>query len=336
MGPSELEAKQTSLAIGSEHRSETSEGLKINLATNSIEENHFAHGKKLSSSSSSSSSSSFEDPRLSPRGTASPNDEKGTQLASEENVDGISVSSSPIPRDELHSSNASSLNTELATQSPTTQLMERPANTTASPSYRIPSSIFASKSSAPNDWSVASSESLFSIHMGNMSFTRDEANWLGKSGEIGLIGDHALSGSFSPMFDFSSKRHSSNQSPNNISGEIEQRTEAKMRKNINDNEADAGKQKSPVNKSHRSASLRGSDVSASSVKSFAFPILTGDHKMDFPQKRNASSPMTSNSQPPTPKVALEPDSQQKSQPETPKAPSNAAQGKWYSCLPCCS
>ncbi|KAF2282325.1 hypothetical protein GH714_043854 [Hevea brasiliensis] len=183
--------------------------------------------------------------------------------------------------------------------------MERPAGTTASPSYRIPSSIFASKSSAPNDWSVASSESLFSIHMGNMSFTRDEANWLGKSGEIGLIGDHALSGSFSPMFDFSSQRHSSNQSPNNISGEIEQRTEAKMRKNINDNEADAGKQKSPVNKSHRSASLRGSDVSASSVKSFAFPILTGDHKMDFPQKRNASSPMTSNSQPPTPKVALE-------------------------------
>lgn len=66
-----------------------------------------------------------------------------------------------------------------ATQPPANQEMER------SPSeYRIPASVFErDKSSAPGDWSVASNESLFSIHMGNMSFTNDHFMW--RSGELG-------------------------------------------------------------------------------------------------------------------------------------------------------
>ncbi|KAJ9163521.1 hypothetical protein P3X46_023180 [Hevea brasiliensis] len=307
MGPSEPEAKQTSLVMGSEHQSETSDGLKINPASNSSEENHTAHEKRLSSASSSSSCSSFEDPGFSPSETA--------------------------------------LNTGSATQSPPTQLMERPTETATSSSYRIPSSVFASKPSGPNDWSVASSESLFSIHMGNMSFTKDQANWFGKSGELGLVGDLTLSGPLSPMVDFSSKRHPSHQSPNKKSGETERLSEAKaaeaMREIVSENEADATKHNSTAKIAHQSASLRRSDVSGASGKSFAFPILTGDHKTDSSQKRNATSPV--NSQPHTPKVSQDPDSsQQKSQPGTPnpepapKAPPNAAQGKWYSCLPCCS
>ncbi|CDP02320.1 unnamed protein product [Coffea canephora] len=38
---------------------------------------------------------------------------------------------------------------------------------------RIPSSIFSAKPATPMDWSVASNESLFSIHMGNNSFSKD-------------------------------------------------------------------------------------------------------------------------------------------------------------------
>ncbi|KAF2312863.1 hypothetical protein GH714_040916 [Hevea brasiliensis] len=280
MGPSEPEAKQTSLVMGSEHQSETSDGLKINPASNSSEENHTAHEKRLSSASASSSCSSFEDPGFSPSETA--------------------------------------LNTGSATQSPPTQLMERPTETATSSSYRIPSSVFASKPSGPNDWSVASSESLFSIHMGNMSFT--------KTKQTGL-------------------RHPSHQTPNKKSGETERLSEAKaaeaMREIVSENEADATKHNSTAKIAHQSASFRRSDVSGASGKSFAFPILTGDHKTDSSQKRNASSPV--NSQPHTPKVSQDPDSsQQKSQPGTPnpepapKAPPNAAQGKWYSCLPCCS
>ncbi|XP_073298307.1 uncharacterized protein [Primulina huaijiensis] len=59
--------------------------------------------------------------------------------------------------------------------------MEHNPNSTSS--YRIPSHVFATnKSSTPTDWSVASNESLFSIHMGNMSFTNDHLFW--KSGEL--------------------------------------------------------------------------------------------------------------------------------------------------------
>ncbi|KAI8541732.1 hypothetical protein RHMOL_Rhmol08G0084900 [Rhododendron molle] len=61
-------------------------------------------------------------------------------------------------------------------QSPPIQTMGWPG-----PNYdpsRIPSSIFASKPANPMDWSVASNDSLFSIHMGNNSF---------KSGELTTV-----------------------------------------------------------------------------------------------------------------------------------------------------
>ncbi|KAH6806433.1 suppressor SRP40-like protein, partial [Perilla frutescens var. hirtella] len=66
-------------------------------------------------------------------------------------------------------------------KSPPVQTMVQP------PGYdpnRIPASVFSSKPSSPGDWSGASNESLFSIQMGNNSFSRDYAILFGKSGEI--------------------------------------------------------------------------------------------------------------------------------------------------------
>ncbi|KAK1290141.1 hypothetical protein QJS10_CPB18g00860 [Acorus calamus] len=58
---------------------------------------------------------------------------------------------------------------------------------------RIPSSIFnRSKSTTPQEWSVASNESLFSIHVGNSSFSRDHIILFGKSGELGSLPDYPL------------------------------------------------------------------------------------------------------------------------------------------------
>ncbi|KZV30952.1 hypothetical protein F511_16305 [Dorcoceras hygrometricum] len=69
------------------------------------------------------------------------------------------------------------------TQSPFLQVMERPGN---SEPGRIPASIF-SKPASPMEWSVASNESLFSIHIGNRSF-RGYPSKMGKdlyrSGEL--------------------------------------------------------------------------------------------------------------------------------------------------------
>ncbi|KAL6499151.1 hypothetical protein OROHE_026179 [Orobanche hederae] len=49
---------------------------------------------------------------------------------------------------------------------------------------RIPTSIFSTKPTNPTEWSVASNESLFSIHMGNNSFSRDYTILFGKSGDL--------------------------------------------------------------------------------------------------------------------------------------------------------
>ncbi|KAA8530438.1 hypothetical protein F0562_005147 [Nyssa sinensis] len=71
-------------------------------------------------------------------------------------------------------------------QSPPIQMMGRP---TGYDPNRIPSSIFGGKPASPMDWSVASNESLFSINMGNNSFSRDRAILLGKSGELTTINE---------------------------------------------------------------------------------------------------------------------------------------------------
>lgn len=77
-------------------------------------------------------------------------------------------------------------------QSPPVQVMERPAAAAAETSaYRIPSYVFATTKTSHPEWSTTSNESLFSIHTGNMSFTRDQFSWLLKSGELGIYGGPA-------------------------------------------------------------------------------------------------------------------------------------------------
>ncbi|PIN16746.1 hypothetical protein CDL12_10591 [Handroanthus impetiginosus] len=71
------------------------------------------------------------------------------------------------------------------TQAPTIQVMGR---TGGFDPNRIPASIFSKPSTTPMEWSVASNDSLFSIHLGNSSFSRDQVSSMGvdlhKSGEL--------------------------------------------------------------------------------------------------------------------------------------------------------
>ena len=66
-------------------------------------------------------------------------------------------------------------------QLPPIQLVGRPAGYDPN---RIPSSIFASKPTTPMEWSNASNESLFSIHIGNNSFSRDHFIMFNRSQEL--------------------------------------------------------------------------------------------------------------------------------------------------------
>ncbi|PSS30510.1 Ataxin-7 like [Actinidia chinensis var. chinensis] len=74
------------------------------------------------------------------------------------------------------------INTSLK-QSPPIQTMWRPVS--GYDPHRIPSSIFMSKPNAGMEWSVASNESLFSIQMGNTSFSGNNVILSGKSQELG-------------------------------------------------------------------------------------------------------------------------------------------------------
>ncbi|KAG8366957.1 hypothetical protein BUALT_Bualt16G0022300 [Buddleja alternifolia] len=73
-------------------------------------------------------------------------------------------------------------------KSPPVQTMGIPAGYDPN---RIPASIFSTKPTNPAEWSTTSNESLFSIHMGNNSFSRDYAILYGKSGELPKLEDQS-------------------------------------------------------------------------------------------------------------------------------------------------
>ncbi|PRQ16339.1 hypothetical protein RchiOBHm_Chr7g0183151 [Rosa chinensis] len=255
-----------------------------------------------------------------------------------------------------------------ATQSPPKQVMERPSE--PSTPYRIPDYVFARKpSTAPMEWSAASNESLFSIQMGNMSFTREQFAFLGKSGELGLSGEqNMLSG---PYIDFSSnqppdKQVEFSQNGGNLDeGPNPRVTEAKavetMREVIreiaeNDNKASPSSSADNHSKGSPSPSVRNPIVSPSltehkfhnisslshasdgSTKSFAFPVLAGEERsgslrVDGVGKQKQHSPRRG-SRPQTPKESRKPIAASQS----PKSALTPIKHKWLpcSCCPFCN
>ncbi|KAB2633605.1 hypothetical protein D8674_029852 [Pyrus ussuriensis x Pyrus communis] len=242
-----------------------------------------------------------------------------------------------------------------ATQSPPTQVMERPGDPASSP-YRIPDYVFArNKSTSPMEWSPASNESLFSIQMGNMSFTRDEINWLCKSGELGLPGEVSYLPSGPCSIDFTSNQPPAKQtaqSAENASdkkGNVKEEpslraTEAKavetMREVIRENAESREKEKAPIageGGKYHSACL--SHVSDGSTKSFAFPILAGDGDINVSLRGEGAK----HKHQPGSRPTSQRQSRSQTPEETPEASSQASKPtpiepkcRWgLSCFSCC-
>jgi hypothetical protein len=208
----------------------------------------------------------------------SPKGSTGPQLASDYSKEDIPVSSMPKNKQSGYSNEFMSLTEKSATQFPPVQVMDRSGDSASAP-YRIPSYVFArTKSTAPMEWSLNSNESLFSIHMGNMSFTREQLYWMSKSGELDKsVGDVTISAA-PPLIDLSSNQPP----PTNKSTDAGQKmatlddgsevTEgtaaATMREFIKENEEDRGKESPSI---HEGPSHSAS-ISNGSTKSFAFPM----------------------------------------------------------------
>ncbi|KAJ6350670.1 hypothetical protein OIU78_006748 [Salix suchowensis] len=182
------------------------------------------------------------------------------------------------------------------TQSPPVQVMERPGGYDP---FRIPSSIFESnKGPAPMDWSVASNESLFSIHVGNNSFSRDHVLLFG---DLGLSGDIRQSGElimFSPPPP-KAMVATDNQSSDPAMGTHKQKGGAN---GVADNTIkDPAEFKNEENKPSQAVSWKSprasrlSYESGDSVESFSFPILAnglinGSQKAGTEQRHLESAP----------------------------------------------
>lgn len=176
--------------MASEHVKEKTEDAKKNHDVDEYEDEKIFLGGKItdfssasslsSSSSSSRSSIEFEIDEKDPFDGASPNPSSvshtpcWSMLSSSPPLASAELSSSSSPDSSIHNRE------QTQTKSPPVQTMGHP------PGYdpnRIPSSVFSTKVTNPSDWSVASNESLFSIHMGNNSFSRDQFLFA-KSGEL--------------------------------------------------------------------------------------------------------------------------------------------------------
>ncbi|KAK5846296.1 uncharacterized protein LOC108471577 [Gossypium arboreum] len=204
---------------------------------------------------------------------------------------------------------------------------------------RIPSHIFNPTSeTSPGDWSVASNDSLFSIHMGNTSFN-DRLSLMSKSGEL----DPTMISS--PLFEFPIPPPTRKASE---SGSMKEEDEdgyaaaETMREVLRENES------KQINHSAKGSDLSRcmSQLSDTSVKSFAFPILTAEaDKNDASKKhsksKNSSRPATAsttpqNTPPETPKPPKSPETPKAEtpKPSTPKATQNGGPRRWFSCFSC--
>lgn len=343
------------------HESETSTDMWTYTGTSFNEGDPSTQAMKLSESPTSSSAADFSSKNpfevSAILDSTGPQRIENTKLSSD-NIDD-NIPESDLPKNEEspsappavlghHSELSTSGNTE--TQSPPVQVMERPGDANT-PEYKLPSYVFARTSTtAPMEWSVTSNESLFSIHMGNMSFTGDQLYFLGKSGELGKPGDPGVS----PLIDFSSnqpppreKSTDTGQKNGNLDeglGATEAKAAETMREVIRENAENQKKEDeflakgatlsavpSPSSGTSPSASL--SNHSEGSTKSFAFPILAGDDEKSLSmrsgaQKQTQQQPPPTQSQPVTPKETP-------AEASDPKATENVAPAKWLSCFSCC-
>lgn len=144
------------------------------------------------------------------------------------------------------------------TQSPPIQTMTRSEGYDPN---RIPASVFASKAATtPLEWSVASSESLFSIHVGNPSFT-NEFSQLSKSGELFKSPENQPPSGLPPVTEAADM-------------EKGRQTSAETTKGVSWESADVKeKMPPPLSEGFRNSSAsHHSDESMNSTLSFAFPV----------------------------------------------------------------
>ncbi|XP_050277469.1 uncharacterized protein LOC126719026 isoform X2 [Quercus robur] len=266
------------------------------------EANQHALAKKLGPTSSSDSS--LEDviqiiinkvPKSGESNSSFPNPNTDTpHEAIEEETDISSNRSTPVS-DVGHESVAQSMS---PTQSPKIQVMDRSVGYDPS---RIPRSVFeTSKSTTPMDWSVASNDSLFSLHVGNNSFSKDRMFLFGdfKSDELSKSGELTKLSSIPsvPKEEIDKKKikigGATLEVDENSNDAAKVSTEAQNLQNV----------PRPAVSRNSSSPSRNSDDTRNSAESFAFPVFA---VVESTAVFNADEEQRQQQKPLSPKVASE-------------------------------
>ncbi|KAJ0096140.1 hypothetical protein Patl1_16684 [Pistacia atlantica] len=195
----------------------------------------------------------------------------GNSSRSKELDSGSPVPSSTSPASQV--THESSIYDLPSTQSPPLQVMDRSGGYDP---LRIPSTVFERKSSTPLDWSAASNESLFSLHIGNNSFSKDHVFMLGgevlKSGELSKSGEFVT---FSPISPAPVEETEGKSQELEKSEEIGESDDS-IKVSTIDTAVDQSMEKGPPAKGARS-SFNFSTHSNESARSFAFPIVENNN-----------------------------------------------------------
>ncbi|KAM1015534.1 hypothetical protein ACFX2J_045076 [Malus domestica] len=281
--------------------------LRVNFESDAVNyRRNSSFPSSSTSSPSSPSSSSSSSPRSSLESFVNDKKDGNNPCVTRTRPDQESQGALSLPEGYSSPSLPGSMQSGSSAQSSPFQMMGRPAGYDPS---RIPSNIFASKPPAGMDWSVASNESLFSLHVGNNSFSRDQFALLNKSGELYKSGELTRHDEYiyipTPLPTVTEvetieikihnvgKEKVENKAPNmeakieeNESANVEYKVES-MRENVEtesveetegpDESANAKavkKEKVPlIGEIRNSAASYQSDGSNNSTKSFQFPVL---------------------------------------------------------------
>ncbi|XP_041002726.1 uncharacterized protein LOC121248345 [Juglans microcarpa x Juglans regia] len=156
-----------------------------------------------------------------------------------------------------------------------------PGRATGYDPNRIPSSIFSTpKPTTAMDWSTASNESLFSIHIGNSSFSREHFIMLNRSGELPRTDELTGLPTTLPSVSETGEDHKSEtanaeKDAEVIEGSGQSGNGAWWGSSPNNNKEKTSP-KDVGARNYNTTSYR-SDESNHSAHSFNFPLLAGDH-----------------------------------------------------------
>ncbi|GMI98233.1 hypothetical protein HRI_003492600 [Hibiscus trionum] len=187
---------------------------------------------------------------------------------------------------------------------------------------RIPSSIFSSKPATPNEWSITSNESLFSIHIGNNSCSKEQFLTFYKSGELTkldeqIIAQGGVMPSLKELEEMAAMEESvANDDGHNKDGIDEHSHEMKFPAEVHN---------------FRRCSISG--VSDESTLSFAFPVLNGTEGGRLSSVNIRLCNQESKTQ--SVKQQSGQEQEQCSEELKPEAPQDGTGRSWFSCFGCC-